>query len=565
VAALLAAGADPDMRRSTDGATPLYVACQRAHLPVVRCLLEAGADPNLRRSGGFTPLWTACDRGHSSIVEMLVSTVVAREGARQRARPGATSSPCADFGLPCDEGIRPANAAKRAGHRHLGRLVELTARHQADAKRQGQLGAKPRPPPLPPPGSPPRAVRGSRPPPKAASSDGAGDAPGVGAALATARVGVWWAGRAREVGAKQVSPDCGGDLVPARDALGDATSGAQQGKRTALAAAGGVSAGSALEREEEEGDIDVRGKRPEDTLYVYSTARSWAWEHYIRQSAMHTHDVCKCVRRSPGGDGGAATKPGGALPPCRWWRLQPDTTDLESCQVSVSLFKQIEVLHQVVGGAHLPKGLRFTQCLFTESRGGDEARRHTLELRLTHARPKRLKEAAGLTSPCLVRRDEVVLLLGLPLRFPLDGRVRLHCMQGRPRLPPAVLGPAAVSPSACPGDLLPLAWLTPEVWPARYSLADFARDLMERIAREDRGDGLGGLLPVPPYRLNAAAADELLLANEAAAAKTEAARVAKHNAPLKPDELRARRLAVLAFAVNFLLFGLLLYLKKYNI
>jgi hypothetical protein len=140
-------------------------------------------------------------------------------------------------------------------------------------------------------------------------------------------------------------------------------------------------------------------------------------------------------------------------------------------------------------------------------------------------------------------------------------------MQGRGRLPSSVLGPP--TPGACaalPGDLLEsLAWLTPAVWPSRYALADFVKDLTDRIAANDKGDGLGGLKPVPPFRLNAAAADALLLANEAAAAKSEAARMAKHNAPLSPEELRARQYAALAFVANFALLGVLLYLKKFNI
>jgi ankyrin repeat protein len=56
--------ADTNLARASDGATPLYVACQRAHSSCIRLLLAKGADPNKKRKGGYTPLWTACDRGH---------------------------------------------------------------------------------------------------------------------------------------------------------------------------------------------------------------------------------------------------------------------------------------------------------------------------------------------------------------------------------------------------------------------------------------------------------------------------------------------------------------------
>lgn len=56
--------ADVNLTRISDGATPLYVACQRAHLSCIRLLLLKGANINHKRKGGYTPLWTACDLGH---------------------------------------------------------------------------------------------------------------------------------------------------------------------------------------------------------------------------------------------------------------------------------------------------------------------------------------------------------------------------------------------------------------------------------------------------------------------------------------------------------------------
>lgn len=279
--------------------------------------------------------------------------------------------------------------------------------------------------------------------------------------------------------------------------------------------------------------------RPEDSIFVYSEERSWEWEWYIRQSRLHTHDVCRCARgghRDADGSEPAATtakapslaagaRPGGAPVACGWWRLSPRLFELEPCQVSVALFAQVASLHAVaaqrqgLAAAANESRLRLTQCLFTESRGAAAGsfRCHTLELRFAAPRPKRSKQPwVAFADPRLVRRDEVVLLLGLPLRFPADAKVRVHCMQNRGRLPPhlvALPSAADAAHNALPGALLPLVWLA-EAWPARYSLADFTNDLLQRIeASAAESDPLCGLLPVPPYRLNTEAADAILERN----------------------------------------------------
>ena len=198
--------------------------------------------------------------------------------------------------------------------------------------------------------------------------------------------------------------------------------------------------------------------------------------------------------------------------------------------------------------------LRVSQCLFTEGRGSEESgRRHTLEVRLAPPRPKRARAdsfASGPSDARLVRRDEVrwretacwrlfeellgcalllggqvVLLVGLPLRFPADGRVRVHCLQGSQRLPRAVLAPSTgpstedeAAPSAegpLPGAVLDFSWLTPLVWPGRYTLRNFVEELMGRIEAEATLDTAhaGGLLPVPQYKLQTARADAALAQN----------------------------------------------------
>ena len=50
---LLAAGADPNIARD-DGASPLFLACEKGHTEIVEKLLDAGADPHLARHDGAT-------------------------------------------------------------------------------------------------------------------------------------------------------------------------------------------------------------------------------------------------------------------------------------------------------------------------------------------------------------------------------------------------------------------------------------------------------------------------------------------------------------------------------
>ena len=54
---LLKRGANPNLARSSDGCTPLYMATQKDNIEIVKMLLENGADPNLALSSdGCTPI-----------------------------------------------------------------------------------------------------------------------------------------------------------------------------------------------------------------------------------------------------------------------------------------------------------------------------------------------------------------------------------------------------------------------------------------------------------------------------------------------------------------------------
>eukprot|EP00058_Branchiostoma_floridae_P002848 XP_002588336.1 hypothetical protein BRAFLDRAFT_81475 [Branchiostoma floridae] len=82
VEAALAAGADIDFDQlenwrpgddaSLPPCTPLYVACHRGHINVVRLLLSKGASVVKRTMGGMVPLHEAASNGKTEVVEILV-------------------------------------------------------------------------------------------------------------------------------------------------------------------------------------------------------------------------------------------------------------------------------------------------------------------------------------------------------------------------------------------------------------------------------------------------------------------------------------------------------------
>ena len=57
---------------ANNSATPLMIACQYAHLPVVSRLIEAGASVDRADDAGTTPLFIACLNGHLPVVSRLI-------------------------------------------------------------------------------------------------------------------------------------------------------------------------------------------------------------------------------------------------------------------------------------------------------------------------------------------------------------------------------------------------------------------------------------------------------------------------------------------------------------
>lgn len=75
VRALLAAGADADADADNPlEVRPLHSAVASRDRGAVAALLEAGADPDVRQRGGFTPLHGAAHAGDAEMVELLLAS-----------------------------------------------------------------------------------------------------------------------------------------------------------------------------------------------------------------------------------------------------------------------------------------------------------------------------------------------------------------------------------------------------------------------------------------------------------------------------------------------------------
>jgi len=107
--ALLAAGADPNLRSRNDFAVmPLHSAVAGGHRDVVAALLDAGADPNVHQRHGWTPLQGAAEHGDTESVDRLLAA---------GADPAATN----------DDGVSAAALARSAGHVDLASRLESAA------------------------------------------------------------------------------------------------------------------------------------------------------------------------------------------------------------------------------------------------------------------------------------------------------------------------------------------------------------------------------------------------------------------------------------------------------
>lgn len=69
---LLAHGANPNARRSTDGMSPLVIAASLGSVDIAKMLINGGADINTKTTSGVTPLFIAAAKGRDAIVKLLL-------------------------------------------------------------------------------------------------------------------------------------------------------------------------------------------------------------------------------------------------------------------------------------------------------------------------------------------------------------------------------------------------------------------------------------------------------------------------------------------------------------
>lgn len=94
---LLTLGVDPNIRESTDRATPLILAAQRGDATLVSLLLGRKANPRIAANDGTTPLIAAVSSSNSEIIRLILSRNV---NVNSRRLDGTTA-----LSLAADEGI----------------------------------------------------------------------------------------------------------------------------------------------------------------------------------------------------------------------------------------------------------------------------------------------------------------------------------------------------------------------------------------------------------------------------------------------------------------------------
>jgi ankyrin repeat protein len=109
---LLAKGVEVDKATQNSGTTPAYTASQQGHTAVLELLIAANADLNKATTDdGATPVWIASEQGHTAVLELLVAANADLDKART------------------DNGTTPAWIASQHGH---AAVLELLIAANAD-------------------------------------------------------------------------------------------------------------------------------------------------------------------------------------------------------------------------------------------------------------------------------------------------------------------------------------------------------------------------------------------------------------------------------------------------
>lgn len=92
VAAMLAAGVDPNAIEEGSGLSPLHVAVERGDVDAVVALLRGGARPNVIDKGGATPFFLACQRCDQLVYQDIFKALLVRDARCSPSRLLLTES-----------------------------------------------------------------------------------------------------------------------------------------------------------------------------------------------------------------------------------------------------------------------------------------------------------------------------------------------------------------------------------------------------------------------------------------------------------------------------------------
>ncbi|KAK6516739.1 hypothetical protein TWF506_006631 [Arthrobotrys conoides] len=132
--------ANPNLKSSIDGVTPLVWALLRNNDRIVGLLLKAGAKPELRGPYGWVPLSLAAMDGNEKSVELLLAAGAQPDYAKDDAETVGGILSVGAHPQINEDGWRPLSRAIQGGHR---KIVKILLDHGADADLETKRGWRP--------------------------------------------------------------------------------------------------------------------------------------------------------------------------------------------------------------------------------------------------------------------------------------------------------------------------------------------------------------------------------------------------------------------------------------